>query len=154
MISYELGVFATAITGVLIFAILAIYLSVLKKNGWILNAASPQSQVDPAEKASLKPLENSPTLNEGIQEPEEIKALVAAVQEDKMDPVLDEKKIALKHKLAEKLIEAQKSSKVRNVSSRCINYFGYLYTLEKTADIPDGCFSCSKLIQCFKQPER
>jgi len=37
--------------------------------------------------------------------------------------------------------------------SECKFRFGYLKTLPKDAAIPDGCLTCSKLLQCFVKKE-
>jgi len=37
--------------------------------------------------------------------------------------------------------------------SECQYQFGYLKTLPRHATIPDGCLTCSKLLQCFVKKE-
>ncbi len=37
--------------------------------------------------------------------------------------------------------------------SECHYRFGYLKTLPRDATIPDGCLTCSKLLQCFVKKE-
>ena len=146
----------TAITVVLIAAILTIYLSVLKKNGWIGNAASYQSEPTSEKNASSVSLDNLPLASGkrglGLEEIGNATP-VGELEENCMDPATEAKKIILKQKLAQKLIEAQKSSAVQNASPRCTHYFGYLYSFQKNTQIPDECYSCPELIQCFKEPK-
>jgi len=37
--------------------------------------------------------------------------------------------------------------------SECQYQFGYLKTIPRDAAIPDGCLTCSKLLQCFVKKE-
>jgi hypothetical protein len=155
LVPYEFGV-ATAITAASIGAILVTYVSVLKKNGWIGNATINQIKIVPPKKEnpSPQPKENASPLNLESLEPEEFKETSEAVpQETIIDSATQDKKIVLKQKLAEKLIEAQKSSAEQNVSPHCTHYFGYMYSFQKNSQIPDECYSCPELIQCFKEPK-
>ena len=43
---------------------------------------------------------------------------------------------------------------VEKTPSECSFRLGYLKTLPKEATIPDGCLTCSKLLQCFVKKER
>jgi hypothetical protein len=52
------------------------------------------------------------------------------------------------------------ASSERNVNSdlarartslECSHYFGYLRTLPRNASIPDECFGCNRIVECFKQ---
>jgi len=36
-------------------------------------------------------------------------------------------------------------------SPECAHYFGYLRTLPKNAPIPDECFGCTRIMECFMQ---
>ena len=42
---------------------------------------------------------------------------------------------------------------VEKTPMECAYHFGYLKTLPKEAAIPDGCLTCSKLLQCFVKKE-
>ena len=151
MIPFELEAF-TAILIVSVATILSVYLWVLKKNGWIGNS-SRLTEPNLREKPSPVVMEKGPSVIEKErQEPDEIKqARQFAEQEEKKDPAEDYKKTFLKRGLTQKPIEAQKPSQVRDVPPRCTHHFGYLGSLGKSEEIPDECYSCSKLIQCFKE---
>lgn len=152
MIPLEFGA-ATAITAVLIVGILTLYLLVLKKNGWIGNAASRRTEAVPKEKpASASKKGAARTVGGKTQESEETKNINVG-ERDENDSAAAERKIVLKQELARKLIQAQKSSKAHDVPRRCNHHFGYLHAIDKEAEIPDECYSCTKLIQCFKEPE-
>lgn len=152
MIPLEFDV-ATAVTVFLIVGIVTLYLLVLKKNGWIGNAASRRTETVPKEKpASASKEGTARTVGGQTRESEETKNINIGERDEK-DPAAAEKKMALKQELARKLIEAQKSSKARDVPRRCNHHFGYLRSIEKDAEIPDECYSCGKLIQCFKEPK-
>jgi len=36
-------------------------------------------------------------------------------------------------------------------SSECAHHFGYLKTLPKNTPIPDECFGCTRIMECFMQ---
>jgi len=44
-------------------------------------------------------------------------------------------------------------SPVEKAPAECEFHFGYLKSLPKEAGVPDGCLTCSKLLQCFVKKE-
>jgi len=120
------------------------------------NTHAHQTKAEPPkkEKPSFRTIENASVLNLKSQEPEEIKETAeAAPQETMVGSAAEEKKSVSKQKLAEKSIEAQKSSTAQNVSPCCTHYIGYLHSFQKNSPIPDECYTCPELLQCFKEPK-
>ncbi|MGO8805301.1 MAG: hypothetical protein ACLQO7_01675 [Candidatus Bathyarchaeia archaeon] len=146
----------TAIAVVLVAAILAVYLSVLKRTGWIGHAVSYQSKPNSQENVPFGSID-SMALETGkgnLELDEEIENGTQVDEpEENVDLEAEEQKIILKQKLAQKLIEAQQYSAMENASPQCTHKFGYLSALKKKAEIPDECYSCTQLIQCVKEPK-
>lgn len=155
MIPFQFEI-ATAIAAVSVGGILTAYVTVLKRNGWIGKPVSNQSEPIQIEKQISQPTKktraNKNQKSSKSQKPQvTAEAVPISPPEEQVDSVASDKKVVLKQKLAETLIEAQKSANAREVPRRCNNYFGYLFTLKKNAEIPDECYSCAKLIQCTQQ---
>jgi len=49
----------------------------------------------------------------------------------------------------EQKIDASK----KNRPYGCNHYFGYLWTVPKGTKTPDECYSCARLIECYKEPK-
>jgi hypothetical protein len=147
----------TAISIALIAAILATYLTVLKRNGWIGHAVTNyQSESNLEENASFASTDSTALAsdNGNLELVEEIKnAGQVDEPEENVDLAAEEQKIILKQKLAQKLIEAQQYSAMKNASPQCTHRFGYLSALKKKTEIPDECYSCTQLINCVKEPK-
>ena len=145
-----------------ISGITAVYVTVLKRTGWIGHAQSRQaesSQIQPSPKekpahSSRRKIEHSKIHS---TEPLESEDVTGNAEKEEHQPYREaelNKKAALKQKLAQTLIEAQKSSEAYEIPRRCTHHFGYHYSLKKNEAISDECYSCSKLIQCFQKPKK
>ena len=186
----------TAITIILMGVILTVYLSILKKNGWIgktsnyrcpnpqcktifqkpmrvkdfstqkevsfacpecgCDLGSTDGEVDslqiPVESESevkikdVMPIDNKIIVaNNGTQEPKIVKT----------SPAVDKSKGNLREvdnsfSLKDRFTELKKDR-----PAGCKNYFGYLGTLPDGAKVPemtpDVCYSCSKLVDCYRK---
>ena len=138
------------------------YVTVLKKTGWIghaetRHAESPRIPPSSKEKSTRSPRRKTEHPKIERLGPLESKIVTRNAEEEERassrDAELD-KKAALKLKLAQTLIEAQRTSEAYEIPRRCTHHFGYLYSLKKDEAISDECYSCSKLIQCFQKPKR
>ena len=89
-----------------------------------------------------KPIEKQdPVAKDAVKE---IKAL-------ENSPILEPKQNKSSQKIDKKPASKQKANKPQNDRPvGCINYFGYLGKLPKGTEAPDECYSCVKLIECFK----
>ena len=150
MIPFEFEV-ATSITAISVGGILTIYLSVLKRNGWIGKAASNQSKTELKEKSASDSTKKA--VSAPVNKSPEPKEITSPAVKEKSNGTIDDKKTILKEKLTKQLMESQQHFERQDVPSRCNHYFGYLFSLKKNAAIPDECYSCSKLIQCFQKPK-
>jgi len=157
LIPLEFGV-ATAMTAVSIGGIVTTYLSVLKRNGWIGNMANSKSQIiskaEPTKSAAENEASTKTEENKKLKRIKEAKSDNAEEELAPKETANAENKVVLKKKLAKTLIEAQKSSETYEVPRKCNHHFGYLSSMQKDAEIPDECYTCSKLIQCFQEPKK
>ena len=167
MILFEFAA-VTAATAASIGGIVTVYYKVLKRNERIGHAASRQSQSYPnsKQKTEQKPTQkltkvSATAKTKKNQEPKKIKEVSQSVSQirqkvenDPAEAAHALKKFFLKQKLAKTLIEAQKSSERNEVPQRCTHHFNYLYSLKRNAEIPNECYSCSRLIQCFQKPKK
>ena len=184
----------TAITIIIIGAILAIYLSILKRNGWIgkpsnyrcpnpkckkifqtplkvkdfsnknethlacpecgydlgsskneksLKEITLESKPEPKTKDSApKPIEpKTSTTNNGITEPKPIKTA---------PPIVELKENRTPKQINKNSSSKQKLDAKKDKPAGCNHFFGYLGTLPKDTETPDECYSCARLIECFK----
>jgi hypothetical protein len=137
----------TAITIVLIAIILAVYASVLKKNGWIGKTSNKTGineklfQIQLETKTQKQPfLKNESKVLAPKQEIQEPKILKTSLRDE-------EKKNNSTHRNDYK--RPEESQKER--PGKCNYNLGYLWTLPKDKTIPDECYCCSKLIECYKE---
>ncbi len=183
----------TAITIIGIGAILAIYLSILKKNGWIgkpSNYRCPNPQCQKIFQTPLKVKDfsnkknvhlacpecgydlgssNDETIKElnientsqskinPTSEPIETKVSVTtnANKEPKAiespSPTIELKESTSLPETNHKLTPKQKTDNYKkDRPTGCNHHFGYLGTLPKGTETPDECYSCARLIECFK----
>jgi hypothetical protein len=142
---------STAITIVSIAAILAVYLLVLKRNGWI-------------GKPSIEkiPMENTNEVKPEVKIPEpapvavETKVVIA-----KKETI--ETQAFIETAVAVPAVRLQENKKVKRKNRKkadepekdrpegCNHYFGYLWSLPKGTATPDECYMCFKLIDCYKE---
>ena len=165
----------TAITAVSIGGTLTVYVWFLKKNGWIggaSNSVHDQPAGISAVPLSMEELiaqrgENSPEdsasiLSENMEseigsegeKPEDVDEVSPlAKPKETVDPLVEEKRLYLRQKMAEaqRLAEAQKPVKEKDMRSRCIHHFGYLRLLPRGTETPGECILCPKLIECYKE---
>ena len=144
----------TAITIVSIAAILAVYLLVLKRNGWIgktsigksfgrgskENASQSKPESKTQNSTALHIETKVPTTNKESQEPKTLKTAAPTVKpkENKSPEKINHKKVDdLKH----------------DRPAGCNHYFSYLWTLPKGTITPDECYCCTRLIDCYKEPK-
>lgn len=183
-----------AVTVVLIGVILTVYLSILKRNGWIGKTSNYRCPNPQCKKVFRKPIKvknqsnqkeirlacpecgydlgssnNKNALNERTIEnmPEAktseppnalIENKVSVIKVSKESESLEnspqtlESKPDLKPpKTNNKLtIKQTENDKRKERPEGCNHHFGYLGTLPKNTVTPDECYSCSKLIDCFK----
>jgi hypothetical protein len=131
----------TAITIVLVGAILTGYVSVLKRNGWIgrirVETGLPKSmlQSQPAFKNqySNPPSNNAESASKNIDTPK-------TKTPEKISPTVEPRETQKK---------TQEPSK--NQPEGCRQYYSYLSTLPKGKSPPDECFCCTDLINCYKR---
>ena len=57
--------------------------------------------------------------------------------------------VAKKEGLGGVSVESSGNAATEKTPSECGFRFGYLKTLPREATLPDGCLTCSKLLQCF-----
>jgi hypothetical protein len=186
----------TAITITLIGVILTVYLSILKKNGWIGKTSNYRCPNPQCKSLFQKPirvkdfstqkevsfacpecgynlgsingevnlqeitLESEPEIkikdvmpidnkiivaNNGTEEPKIVKTSTALANSKGNLPEADNS-----FSLKDKFTELKKDRPVG-----CKNYFGYLGTLPDGAKVPemtpDVCYSCSKLVDCYRK---
>ncbi len=150
MIPYQVEI-TTAITIVSIAAILAVYILVLKRNGWIGKASVEKSPTKTIieTKPELKTSESTPVAVEtkvAITK-QEAKETQAFIETDVAVPVVklqENKKVKRKnHKKAEE--------PPKDRPEGCNHHFGYLWSLPKGTATPDECYMCFKLIDCYKE---
>ena len=192
MIPNEIDI-VTAITIVLIGAIVTVYLSILKKNGWIgktsnyrcpnpqcrkifqtpvkvkylskkseKHLACPECGFDLGLLNSEKGLEittesKQELTKESAPKPIEkqvpvpkdsVKEIIAP---ENPSPTLESKQIASPQKINKKLAPKQKENvPQKDRPAGCNHHFGYLGSLPKGTETPDECYSCTRLIECFK----
>ena len=145
----------TAITIVSIASILAVYLLVLKKNGWIgsipigKSFARGSKENAPPSKPESK-TQNSTALHI------ETKAPTATITENKepkalktASPTVKSKENKSPEKINHKKADALKNDK----PAGCNHHFSYLWTLPKGTITPDECYCCTRLIDCYKEPK-
>ena len=183
----------TAITIILIAAILTVYLSILKRNGWIgktsnYRCTNPQcrkifqtpvkvkdlSKKNEAHLAcpecgfDLGLLNAEKGLEIAIESKQELKKESASKPIEKQVPVtkdtvkevkafenppptLESKQNASPQKINKKLPPKQKENDPqKDRPAGCNHHFGYLGSLPKGTETPDECYSCTRLIECFK----
>jgi hypothetical protein len=125
---------------------LAIYTSFLKRNGWLgktsietgfkdnilQNQPKIKTQKQPLLKIETKVLTPKPEIQEAKN-----------LETDSSDE--PNKNKSLKENIHKKLNESQNEK-----PAGCNYYLGYLWTFPKDKSIPDECYCCSKLIECYK----
>jgi len=166
----------TAITAISIGGTLTVYVWFLKRNGWIGGGAPSSILVQPTGKSELSlsmeeliaqrrenSLEDSSSIlseketseisgeGEKPSDVDEVHPLAQTVET--VDPLVEEKRLYLRQKMAEaqRLAEAQKSVKEKDRRSGCIHHFGYLRLLPRGTETPGECILCPKLIECYKE---
>jgi hypothetical protein len=147
LIPYQVEI-GTAITIALVGAILATYLLVLKRNGWIGKATIEKSQTE-------NTLQNKPELKTQKLPPIIIENKVTIAKNENKQPETSENKpLAIKKeepKNNEKTDFKKVSITKKETPEGCNHYFGYLRSLPKATATPDSCYCCLKLIDCFKE---
>ena len=145
----------TAITIILVGAILTVYLSILKKNGWIGSISIGKSfgrglkeNAPPSKPESKK--QNSTAL------PIETKTSTTTIKENKEPKALKTASPTVKpkeNKSPEKINRKKADDLKQDRPAGCNHYFGYLWTLPKGTITPDECYCCTRLIDCYKEPK-
>jgi hypothetical protein len=155
LIPYQVEI-VTAITIILVVGILTVYLSILKKNGWIgsipigkgigkgLKENAPQSKLESkTQNSTALPIETKAS-SAAIKESQEPKALKTAA------PTVKPKENKSPEKIEK--INYKKSDELKqDKPAGCNHYFGYLRTLPKGTNTPDECYCCTRLIDCYKE---
>jgi hypothetical protein len=183
----------TAITIILIGAIVTVYLSILKRNGWIGNTSNyrcpnpqcrkifqtPMKVKDLSKKSEahlacpecgfdLGLLNAEKSLEIAIESKQELKKESVSKPIEKQVPVtkdtvkevnalenpsitIEPKQNTSPQKINKKSIPKQKEADPKKDRPAGCNYhFGYLGSLPKGTETPDECYSCTRLIECFK----
>ena len=152
LIPYQFEIF-TAITIILVGAILTVYLSILKKNGWIgsipigKSFARGSKENDPPSKPESK-TQNSTALHI------ETKAPTATIKENKEPKALKTAAPTVKskeNKSPEKINRKKADAPKQDRPAGCNHHFSYLWTLPKGTNTPDECYCCTRLIDCYKE---
>jgi len=120
LITFETIIF-TVITFVLVAVILAGYVSVLKKNGWI------------GKTSFEKDFKTS-----SFRSQPEFKA------QNAFGSFIEVKEPKPKE-------EGKEPQNQKDKPAVCNHYFGYLSTLPKMAAPPEECYFCAKLLECYKE---
>lgn len=138
----------TAITVVFILSIVASYVSVLKRNGWIGKPAGVSES--PKLLHSRIKFSISRKHAESIEDnPEKLEDIIPVIEspadtpEEESNPEPKEEDEAKEENVAK--------TEPKEEFSGCGRYFGYLRTLQKGAAIPDECYCCMRLIDCTKE---
>ena len=140
---------STPVAIVSIVAIVAGYLLVLKRNGWI----GGKSVVE--ESPAKKPIEDRRIVK--IQPaPTTVERKVALPKIEKKEPeirtttppIIVKKEEAMPIKRA---VSKETNEPKKDISEGCNHYFGYLWSLPKGTATPDACYLCFKLIDCSKE---
>jgi hypothetical protein len=139
LIPYQFEIF-TAITIILVGAILTVYLLALKKNGWI-----GKTSIETGLKYNI--LQSKPELKTQELAPMAVETKVAITkQETKETETSIETDVPI--------VKSQENKKVQRKNHKpegCNHYFSYLWSLPKGTETPDECYCCIKLIDCFKE---
>ena len=150
MIPFQVEI-STAITIVSIAAILAVYLLVLKRNGWIGKTSIEKSPIE-------KTIEVKPEARIPEPAPAAVETkVVIAKQETKETQTFIEPAIAVpvvksqENKKVKRKNHKKASEPPKDVPEGCSHHFGYLWSLPKGTATPDECFMCFKLIDCYKK---
>ncbi|HLN88809.1 MAG TPA: hypothetical protein VK253_01975 [Candidatus Binatia bacterium] len=141
---------STPIAIVSIVAIVAVYLLVLKRNGWI--GGKSVLEESPARKS----IEDRPIVK--IQPaPTTVERKAALPKIDKKEPEIRAatppiifKKEAMPIK---KSVSIETNEPKKDIPEGCSHFFGYLWSLPKGTATPDACYLCFKLIDCYKEPK-
>ncbi len=139
----------TAITVVSALSIIAGYVSVLKKNGWIgkpAGVSEPPKLLHSRIKFSISRKHTDSLEEDNGERLEDIAPVIessADTPEEEPNPEPKEEDDAKEENAVE--------TEPKEEFSGCGRYFGYLRTLQKGAAIPDECYCCKKLIDCTKE---
>jgi hypothetical protein len=102
-----------------------------------------ESKQEPKKESASKPIEKQVLVTKDAVK--EVKAL------EEPSPTLESKQNASPQKINKKLTPKQKENDPKKDRPAGCNYhFGYLGTLPKGTKTPDECYSCTRLIECFK----
>jgi hypothetical protein len=139
----------TAITAVLVGAILTVYILVLKKNGWIGKPSIETGLKDNS-------FQSQPELKKQKPAPIVVEKEAAIVkQKTKETETALETDVPIVKSQENKNVLRKNNKKVGNLAKEklagCNHYFGYLWTLPKGTTTPDECYCCTKLIECYKE---
>jgi hypothetical protein len=182
----------TAITIILIGAIVTVYLSILKRNGWIgktsnyrcpnpqcrkifqtpmkvkdlsnkneTHLACPECGFDlgllNAEKSLEIAIESKQELKkESVSKPieKQVPATKDTVKEvnalENPSPTLESKQNTSPQKYKKITPKQKENDPQKDRPAGCNHHFGYLGSLPKGTETPDECYSCTRLIECFK----
>ena len=148
MIPYEVEI-VTAITIILVGAILTVYLLVLKKNGWIGKTSIEIGLKD-------NTLQSQPELKTQEPAPIAVETKVAITkQETKETQTSIETDVPIVKSQENKKVQRKNHKKAVDLAKEkpegCNHYFGYLWSLPKGTETPDECYCCIKLIDCYKE---
>ena len=102
-----------------------------------------ESKPEPKTKDSApKPIEpKTSTTNNDITEPKPIKTA---------PPIVELKENRTPKQINKNSSSKQKLDAKKDKPAGCNHFFGYLGTLPKDTETPDECYSCARLIECFK----
>jgi len=147
LIPYQVEI-GTAITIALVGAILATYLLVLKRNGWIGKATIEKCQTE-------NTIQNKPEIKTQKPAPIIIENKITLSKNENKQPETSETKPPTTKKEENKNNEKTNNENANNTKKDtpegCNHYFGYLRSLPKGTATPDSCYCCLKLIDCFKE---
>ena len=149
LIPYQFEI-VTAITAILVGAILTTYILVLKKNGWIGKTSIKTGLNNHIRHSS--PESKTQELSSMV---EETKVAFIKQEAKKVNETTIEINVPIvksqENKKAKKKNHKKTDTLEKERPTGCNHYFGYLWTLPKGTMTPDECYCCTKLIDCYKE---
>ncbi len=152
--TYELELI-TATTVALIVIIMAVYLLVLRRNGWAGKSTNYQCTNPACKKTFQKPLEVTDSADSRLTHfvcPECGYDLSTLVSKKRL---IFNKDSNLKSRHTLNLSRnKEQPSRIDETPLGCKFHFGYLFSLQKGSPFPHQCFECPKLIDCYRPLEK
>jgi hypothetical protein len=126
---------ATMITICLISGIMAVYVSVLRRNGWIgrVKIEPGPKNITPIDMLQRKKYE----VNMFMENNENCKLQIETSESESLKKETE---------------EPPRDQIKKEQPSECKHHFGYIGTQPKGTELPDECYYCTKLIECTNAP--